>query len=492
MNNLLIRSEQHADECINSYLIRISEANDFKHIGHMLKHGGLGWKNNRAPINQLMTGEYDIIPCFRNLGLKYTTPRTAKIYQALKNSGRTTKIFTTYPKVCPKCLEKYGYCKDLWSLLPYTACYEHKILLLDYSPTSNKRLSWYRYSIDRFKNRNDEKFETIEIADKSTIALSKAIAVLVEKKQIPLSSPKFVQTLNLSALLQIITFLAHYKYRLSNNTAFNPGQMNNSTLAEIYGVAWNSLKAWPQGFNYLLEQYMESPMSQRGKAGINKHFRDIHEQLYRLQDIDGIHQLKQAFDHFIESQWLGYLQTDRLKRIDLASTKRDLLSQKQAASILNCRPERLKKLCIQNRISVHEFKGKQLFYRKEIENFADIIASNWSMSDLCESLQITRYQAKQLLDAKIIRALQHTNTNNRDWLIDKNYCHELISKLIEQAQNQTIKKGISLQGIQHQGFNITEVVNLMTNRSITYNYIENSSHSLSLRQFDNYIFSKSL
>ena len=53
---LLARPSIEPNECLVSYLIRISEKNGFKHIGHLLRHAGLAWKNNRVPVHQILTG----------------------------------------------------------------------------------------------------------------------------------------------------------------------------------------------------------------------------------------------------------------------------------------------------------------------------------------------------------------------------------------------------------------------------------------------------
>lgn len=66
---LLARPSIEPNECLVSYLIRISEKNGFKHIGHLLRHAGLAWKNNRVPVHQILTGEFDLNVYLLQLGL---------------------------------------------------------------------------------------------------------------------------------------------------------------------------------------------------------------------------------------------------------------------------------------------------------------------------------------------------------------------------------------------------------------------------------------
>src|SRR5690606_2877270 len=92
MSKLLIRPSRYPDECVVSYLIRVSERNGFRHIGHLLKHAGLTWKNLRVPTHQMITGEYDTARYFTQLGLDYTSPRTAHIYNVAQTASFSTKI----------------------------------------------------------------------------------------------------------------------------------------------------------------------------------------------------------------------------------------------------------------------------------------------------------------------------------------------------------------------------------------------------------------
>ena len=41
----------------------------FKNIGHLLHYAGFSWKNNRLPVYQILTGEYDLTEYMLQLGL---------------------------------------------------------------------------------------------------------------------------------------------------------------------------------------------------------------------------------------------------------------------------------------------------------------------------------------------------------------------------------------------------------------------------------------
>src|SRR5690606_9950781 len=146
MSKLLIRPSRYPDECVVSYLIRVSERNGFRHIGHLLKHAGLTWKNLRVPTHQMITGEYDTACYFTQLGLDYTSPRTAHIYNVAQTASFSTKLrsLSDPQKPAPNASKRKDI-SDLWSYLVYTSCTKHKLLLIDTCPNTGKSLSWCRH-----------------------------------------------------------------------------------------------------------------------------------------------------------------------------------------------------------------------------------------------------------------------------------------------------------------------------------------------------------
>lgn len=487
MSKLLIRPNRHPDECIVSYLIRISERNGFHHVGHLLQHAGLPWKNLRVPTHQMITGEYNIARYFTQLGLNYTYPRTADIYRLSQSPSFSTKIFVRSPKVCPKCLEENGYSSDLWSYLAYTACIKHKLLLIDTSPHTGKRLSWYRQSPGRFDEEDLFPPESAQPkASPDTLALTNTVACLIEGRNPPKSAPAMLRDLNFAEALSLIHFIAHYQYRLFHKELFAPASQDNLTVSHHYTQAWQALKRWPRGFHMLLSQYIDNPMSDRGQSGINKHFRDIHEKLHRQRDNKGIGRLRAAFDQFIEINWPNAIQVDRLTRISISSDQRPLIAQKEAQVILNCREPRIHSLISQGKITLHQFKGKAYFNRDEIESLAKLYENNWSMEQAVIETELSRYQLKRLLDAGLVKALQKADHKNRDWLICKKSWQRLISNLKKSAQIKLIAKGKTLSGIQKQGFPITDIFDLILKKQIIYNFTTAQSNPCSFGQITNF------
>ncbi|WP_299581551.1 TniQ family protein [uncultured Microbulbifer sp.] len=493
MSKLLIRPHRQPDECIVSYLIPVSEQNGFHHIGHLLQHAGLPWKNLRIPTHQMITGEYDIEPYFSQLGLDYTYPRTADTFKSSQLPHFTTKIFVKTPKICPECLEETGYSSDLWSHIAYTACVKHKLLLVDTSPKTGKRLSWYRRTLNEF-NKNDP-FPTVNLIPKAspaTLAFTRTMAYLIEGRSLPISTPAVLKGLNFVEALSLIHFIAHYQYRLFHHALFSPASLDNLNVSLHYTQAWQSLKRWPQGFHLLISQYIDNPMSDRGQSGINKHFRDIHEKLHRQRKNKGIARLRAAFDQFIEINWPNAIQTHRLTRISLSSSERPLITQKEAQRILACREPRIHSLIAQDKITLHKFKGKVYFNRDQIESLAKMYQDNWSMEQAVLETELSRYQLKQLLDAGFVKALQKADSQNRDWLICKKSWQHLINNLKKSADQNQKAQGKTLSGLQKQGFMITNVFYMLARSELSYFFKEEASKPLSFKQLGNFNWKQSV
>ena len=456
------------NECLLSYLIRISESNGFGHIGKLLKHAELNWKNNRAPVHQILTGEFDIAPILSKLQIPKASSKLAPIYSSFQRVIDTSYLITKYPKVCPECLKELGFCSYQWALLPVVACTKHRKILLDINPSDGKRLSWYRHYIDRFDE--DSFIRSSEFkASLSAIQQSLYIEALISGQRPTGSIPSVLIGLELKDALSLMHFIAHFQVRLMGE-AFSPVGLINCELAYIYENVWEALQNWPDSFYSLLSQYVDKPMSTRGQAGLNKHFRDLSERLHRQRENKGIARIKTEFDRYIEFYWPGVLNSERVTRIQLKSSTRNIISKKEAAKILGSRPERIDKLVQQDRISVVIFKGKAYYLRDQIEALEYKISSNWSLDQTCKALGLGRYQVKKLLEAGIVSFLQSTK-DNRDWIIDKENCLNLMNKLKENSCSEFYsKKTISIKSLRCKNYSIDRIFLDMLNGRLLYKF----------------------
>ncbi|MFT6551023.1 MAG: hypothetical protein ACJA1I_001056 [Zhongshania marina] len=152
--------------------------------------------------------------------------------------------------------------------------------------------------------------------------------------------------------------------------------------------------------------------------------------------------------------------------------------------MLGSRLERIDKLVQQRRITPIVFKGKAHYQRDQVEALANEISSNWTMAEACEALEVTRYRLKQLLDAGAIPAIQKPDSLNRDWVVDKLGCLDLISVLRSNARKSEPPSGtLSMAGVQRQGYSIVQLVMAMQSGELQYSVAADVDSTASLSQF---------
>ena len=481
---LLYRLQPHCDECPVSYLIRVAEHNGFKHIGHLLNYAGLNWKNNRAPIHQILTGEFNLSPYLSVLDLPASESPLTDNSRCFRRVIDTPYLLVKSPKVCPDCIQETGYCCANWAYLPVLACTKHNRLLVDTFLETGERLSWYRQHLAAVDHARSDNCQSPQL--KRLLAIARYINGLIASNKPDHSIPAILDGLTLREALTLLHYLAHYHSRLQGEV-FKPLVLDNQTLAQHYLDIWQMLQDWPDSFYTMLSQYIDKPMSQRGVAGINKHFRDLYERLHRQRDNAGIARIKTAFDQYIHAQWPGLLSPGRTTRIQPSTKARQTISKKEAARILNCRPERINRLTQQQQLTPQIFKGKTCYNREQVVELAQCLLENWSMADTCKALQISRYQLKRLLDAGIIPVIQKPGPLNRNWLIDKAGCQQWVNKLCSYASPEKPSgHTLTMAAITRQGFSIVQLVAAMQMGQVTFTIKAIANYPYSLKQCVNF------
>lgn len=485
---LLVRPNMYRDECLLSYLIRISDLNGFSQFSYMLKVAGFSWKNLRAPTHDIRTAEFSLKALFEGLGIQYSIPETANIYQTFRKGIDTPYLFSRNPKVCPECIIENGYCKSVWNYLPVIACPKHKTLLVDSSPSSGKRLSWYRKTLGTFQGKDEELIRAITPAPSQAIHLTNLFQKLSQGKSlVNRNIPVLFHGLNFCEALTIINFLSHYLFCLNNDSHFTPIKFENALLAKYYLDIWKIASNWPDGFYALLSQYIDYPMSSRGKGGINKHFRDIHERLYKQSANRGIALIKGEFDRYINQYWPETWTTAKVVRINIVEDLHKLISKKEAARLFKCHPSKIDRLIRAGKLELKIFRGKSYCHLDHVKFAISEETNNWTLSRFCQELGIGRHQAVLLLNSGLFVVLQKPSQVNRDWLIDSNSAKGVVSSLRAKATTDIID-GISLAGVQHQGYDISDVLRLMSNGSLIFNSKMDCNNPNSLMQFQNLKF----
>ncbi|MDB6060058.1 MAG: hypothetical protein JWM78_161 [Verrucomicrobiaceae bacterium] len=373
-----------------------------------------------------------------------------------------------------------------WAILPILACVQHKRMLVDTERETGDRLGWYRGKIDKFCHALKQVRPGQQPISPSVLQFSKYFESLILKSGVCAKPPSAMSELGFREALTMFNFLAHYQARLLGD-AFSPVSLDGYSLAKHYDGVWRMICNWPDDFYFMLSQYIDNPMSARGVSGVNKHYRDLYERLHRQQRNEGVARIKFEFDRYIQTYWPGLLEADRMTRINLILPRSRIVSKNEAARIIGCRPERIDKYVRTERLSRIIFKGKAHYSRCESEKLASLISSNWTVTEACEALQITRYQLKQLLDAEVFPAIQRPNKFDRDWIVDKARCQFLVDRLLLRVDVLGARElSLSMGGIQRRGFSIVQLISAMQSGHLEFSVRPDKTHPYSLKQFTSF------
>lgn len=320
---------------------------------------------------------------------------------------------------------------------------------------------------------------------KMSLLYSEYFEALLTDKQPGFKVPSILEGLKFHEALSLINFLSHYHLR-SKGIKFVPVSMTNKERANMYSDVWRILQDWPSRFNLLLGSYVDNPMSRRGNAGINKYFRDIHSRLYAQKSNRGLLRAKEAFDAFVDNSLPGIRQDFSVTRVNLTRTESEFVTKRDAASILNCRFAKLNGFIQQKEIMPEDVGGKLLFRKSDVLQLKGHYESNWTFTEARQFFGVSRHQMDSLLKSNIVHALKIPSSLNRDWLVDRAQCEELLQSLIEGACDLVAPPSgwTSLAGIQRR-YPIDKLIPRMLDGNIQY--IRSREKTAGFQQFSNFL-----
>ena len=165
------------------------------------------------------------------------------------------------------------------------------------------------------------------------------------------------------------------------------------------------------------------------------------------------------------------------------------MGRKAAAKILNCRLPRLESYVRQNRLTVHKIERKTVFRKSEVLDLYRLFESNWTIDQACNAFGVSRYQMCSLLRVGVVKALQTPSNLNREWLVNKQQCEELLEELIKGSDENIDKAGptLSLECVQRR-YPISGLIPKMLNNDVRYSRLADK-RGLGFRQFTNFMVS---
>ena len=151
---LPVRIKPHIDESLNSFIQRLSEANNFESSYILYKLAGLTGNTFTARINMVCLHKLSTLSGIGVEGLNKLT--FSKEFEETNNKEidnlvNMKGIYLLQTKVCPKCLLENGYYRKVWGIGLYTVCHIHNILMIENCPNCGVFLSYNFDSITRCK-----------------------------------------------------------------------------------------------------------------------------------------------------------------------------------------------------------------------------------------------------------------------------------------------------------------------------------------------------
>ncbi len=274
--HLLVRPEHHADESLESYLLRLSQENGFSSYTEMSTVLKLWMQSHdhdaggAFPIELSMVNVYHAnrSSSFRIRALRLIEHLTEKaplklvelalvhsaahfgsnIKAVHRNSIDIPKQFlrTHGVPVCPQCLQADAYIRQYWHYQPYTACHIHHCQLTDHCPECGAEINYLKSELVAVCECGFHlRYAECRGASDEQIKLSQLIA----ECHFPNSNNALLAAQNLSFRFgALFWYFNRYKQQ----------QTSKDDISDALNSAITYFENWPENFFAELEQQIEN------------------------------------------------------------------------------------------------------------------------------------------------------------------------------------------------------------------------------------------
>lgn len=212
-------------------------------------------------------------------------------------------------RVCPECVQKYGFIESFWELSHAVACPEHGRLAVQICHACHHPLQWQRQGLLVCKCGHDFSNQRGDaVQDPAMLALLGMIRAKLRREPLDVEMlAKYgfpyepLQRMALATLLGIIFRIEHSPRHLSAYEN-RPGVYGETT--GLHGVT-DILTNWPHGFYDYLDR-VHTPHVNREMYGLRGQFNSIYESLFKNGlPRDEVAFMREAFVDFGRSHWKG-------------------------------------------------------------------------------------------------------------------------------------------------------------------------------------------
>ncbi|HXQ38084.1 MAG TPA: TniQ family protein [Anaerolineales bacterium] len=355
---LLITPKPEKDEGFISYLLRLTEANGYETPSWILSLSGIDYME----LQWKFTFVFSCSEGFKRLakltgnalsdliGLLYLPSPSAKnttcdtdynFYGAFLNRSI---IRPHCPKVCVKCLNESGYCRQIWECSLVSVCPIHECLLLDTCPKCKRRLKAIRNRLSICVCGCDWRELQPDVKREHEIAVSRRIYQLCGLLPLDHHSKERLnplQNLALQDFVTVLTFIAGLECEMSWATG-RPSKsikLRNEDLHGYFTKAYQLFEPWPHNFHQFLDKRSKgnvrlNPRDGKLDTALKEEFGALFKRLYCDLRAPQFDFLRDAFAKYLNNRLKAqYEDGDRVSSLP-ASDDAEYISVTEARRLL--------------------------------------------------------------------------------------------------------------------------------------------------------------
>ena len=478
----LIRPIPKKNENLLAFMLRVSWLNHLRCLHDLLIVCGLNNLNRRIPFKKFVNGQFDLNVLAHWLNMDASLLNNNSIntsYKFTEYSGHdlpSCMLDFSSPRFCLECLREDGFIKPIGAIKSFSCCLKHNVCYanrwLNGDPIRwNSQNFWQKVS-----KANDEQ----RIPSTEEIELNETLFNLhIGNNSTELCEP--LHLLSLKDFLLLLRFVVKFHPELR--------QLNPNRVPQIWVKAFSCLLEWPIRIHNVLSYYENNPMCDYG-AGIRATYRDIYDELYSsaFSSTYAYICLQQAYEKFVSRVGsMTPLWSPNFKLI--ANNSIDKITSSALLKTLGIREKALQRLIelkLIKPIAVTS-SGVMLFDKDDAKRFELKFQSMISLTDVCRLLKVSRSVVTQLADIGFLPYIAKPTAKWRDWIFNVDAIKNSIQSL--RCKAKFIKPKSS--SVNHQTFRANnfrgqaaaEIITNMQTGILEFEYVPNTKHPLSLKQF---------
>ena len=320
------------------------------------------------------------------------------------------------PKVCPKCLIDFGYCRRVWDCSLVTVCPLHECLLLDSCPKCRRRIKSVRRNLSICSCGCDWREIDPQFLSARELAVSRRIYQLcgLLPKTPKEENEKPLHSLGLRDFVVVLTFISG----MFRNIAWATGRpsksinLRNKDLHQLQSQAYSVFEKWPHSFHQFLSKQSRGRVRLNpddGKLGtaLQKEFGSLYEHLY--QDLDGpqFEFMRKSFAEFLTNRSRSQFQLSSGEPLLGFSETDKCVSVAEARRLLKVSHRSMSELIAANELQfVIRNQGTTLKYLVRLSDVEDLrskFEQSLSTRDLARKLGVDCEAVRELARAGHLR-----------------------------------------------------------------------------------------